>query len=150
MPWMRICGASEVEEHHARSFCVTGTEVLVLRLGDRYLAIPPVCAYAPQFLSGAGFEACFDGSAPKCNQHLQQCTGPDDEQFGISDAPILSYATKVSGGQLYIDLQTRQLSDYERITCSPIVESGQVQGLRFSLWSTSEDENKDVVYGRPA
>ncbi len=150
MPWTRICGVAEIGEHDAKSFSVTGTQVLVLRLGDQYLAIPPVCVYAPRFLSGAGFDACFDGNAPKCNQHLEGGAGPEDEQSGISEAPILRYATKVADGQLYIDLQTKQLSDYERITCSPIVESGQVQGLRFSLWSKNEDEHKDVVYGRPA
>ena len=150
MPWTRICAVADLEESCARSFEVAGTEVLVLRIGERFLAIPPVCAYAPRFLCGRGSEECFDGDGPLCNVHLAQEGGREGESHGISDSPIPAYATRIANGDVFLDLQSRHLTEFERITCSPVLQGGEVQALRFSLWSKDGDRREAIVYGRQA
>ncbi len=148
MSWTRVCAVDDVGEGRARSFEVRGTQVLLMRLGERYLAIPPVCVHAPKFLCGGGSEECFDGDAPRCNEHLAEQSGREGENVGISEAPIPAYATRIANGDVFLDLQSQKATEFERITCSPVLHAGEVQALRFSLWSKEGGEREAVVYGR--
>ena len=150
MGWIRVCAVGDIGEGRARSFEVGGAQVLLMRLGERYLAIPPVCAHAPRFLCGGGSEECFDGDGPLCNVHLAERGGREGEGRGISDAPIPAYATRIANGSVFLDPQSQHLTEFERITCSPVVHAGEVHALRFSLWSKDGERREAVAYGTQA
>lgn len=147
MTWKKLCTIGDIANNSAAVVDVDGVDVLVVRRQGRYLAVPPLCPYMAQALSEGCFDECFDGDAPRCNKHLQQSLAKGGNCPGVAEAPILMYESREIAGAIYVDLQKQRLSEYQHISCSPVVERGGTRALKFNLWSGQQGELKESVYG---
>lgn len=148
MTWKKLCAVSDVAEDGATAVNLDGIDLLVMRRRGRYLVVPPLCPYMARTLSEGCFDECFDGDAPKCNQHLQRSLDEGGKRPGAAAVPILMYEARQADGVIYVDLRRRRLSEYQYISCSPIVERGGTRALKVNLWSGEQSERKESVYGR--
>jgi nitrite reductase/ring-hydroxylating ferredoxin subunit len=145
MPWTKLCAVADIGARDAAAFSFAGEEILLLRSGGRYLVLATVCPHVPRFLAHGDVSECVEAGVPKCNRH--RGVGGAPITLGICDEPILAYACRETDGALYVDLERREVSPYQRITCSPVLESGKLAALQFNLWL--DGEHKQTIYGAP-
>ena len=146
MPWTKVCAADDIAAGGAGVFAVEGVSVLMIRARDGYMAFSPVCPHVPQFLVHGDVSGCFDAGVAQCNRHLEEAG--KDASPGMCDAPIFMYPAMEADDGIYVDIGKRELSRYQRITCSPVLEGARLSGLRFSLWL--DGEHRESIYARPA
>jgi len=148
--WIRLCPSADIAEGSATVLCAGGVEMLVIRRQGHCLAVPPVCAHMADALAKGQFTGCFDGNAPKCNQHLAGARADveNDESPGMVQSPVLQYETKEVSGVLYVNPARQRLSDLQYVTCSPLGRPDGDPVLRINLWSSEEGESVESVSGR--
>lgn len=149
MAWIRLCASGEIAEGSATVLTAGGVEMLVIRLGGQFLAVPPLCAYMAGALTAGAFAECLEGNTLKCNRHLAGARAEDEECPGTARYPILKYETKEVAGVLYTDPAHRRLSDLQYLSCSPIARPDGSAALRINLWCSEDGEGVESVCGRP-
>ncbi len=145
MALTRVCAVSELGGRAAAAFSVEGRDVLLLRTGGRYLALAPMCPHVPRFVASGDRSECVEAGVPKCNRHAAEHAG--GAVPGIRDEPILLYQCREIEGSVFVDVERRELAPYQRITCSPVLERGDVAALEFNLWL--DGEHKESVRAEP-
>lgn len=63
--WITVCKVGEVEDGDHRVIDLDGTAVLVVRVGERFLAIENVCTHDGGELTGG----CIDAGTIACPRH---------------------------------------------------------------------------------
>lgn len=146
--WAKLCGTDEMPDHTMTMFNVNGIDIVLIKVGGSYLAIPPLCPHMREPLLYGCFDSCFDASIPRCNRVLRQSLSESAKPAGIADAPLLAYETKVDAGSVYVNLARQlPLDDYQHITCSPKIEPDGLKALVVNLWRQGFSNEKDVVHG---
>ena len=99
--WRRVCRTEEVPAGGMKEFSVEGTSVLILHLGDAYVAWQAMCPHEAIPLA----EGICDGSVLTCLEHMWQFDARsgapvgDDAEKGLSGYPL-----KEERGELYVEL----------------------------------------------
>ncbi|MBI3068588.1 MAG: Rieske 2Fe-2S domain-containing protein [Betaproteobacteria bacterium] len=146
--WAKLCGTGEVPDNTMAMFTVNGVDIVLIKAGGGYLALPPLCPHMKEPLLHGCFDGCFDASVPKCNRVLRQSLSETGKPRGIADAPLFVYETRVDSGSVYVNL-ARQLPlyGYQHITCSPEIGPDGVKALIVNLWRQGYSNEKDVACG---
>jgi toluene monooxygenase system ferredoxin subunit len=101
LAWKRLCAADTVAEDQLHKVEIDGIVVLVTRVAGDFSAFPPLCPHMAEPLDTSGF--CAEGVLT-CTKHLWQWDLRDGSPQGAAEKPLLLYAVKRRGTELWIDL----------------------------------------------
>ena len=101
---VRACAVGDVAPDSALAVEVDGTEVAIVRSGDRYYAIADECSHASVPLS----EGDVDGCTLECYLHGSAFDLRTGEPLGLpATEPVPVYRCRVSGDDVLVDLSAR-------------------------------------------
>ena len=93
MGWQRLCSAQEVATGGLTGIEIQGVKVLVTRVGDAFVAFPPLCPHMAEPLEISG--VCADGMLT-CTKHIWQWELQSGEP-GIRRIAVGGYSIRVIG-----------------------------------------------------
>lgn len=103
--WVRVAACDSVPLREGRAVVVAGRELAIFNLGDRFFAIDNRCPHR----GGPLCDGIVTGAAVVCPLHAWKVnveTG-DVERPAGSSACVATYATRVEGGVLVIELPVK-------------------------------------------
>jgi toluene monooxygenase system ferredoxin subunit len=101
--WERVCAVADVPPNGmVQHVTEDGNDVLLLASVSERFACQAVCPHLDTPLA----EGMFDGSTLTCHLHLWQWDISTGDALGLAELPLLTYAVKEEGGDLYVDLAT--------------------------------------------
>jgi toluene monooxygenase system ferredoxin subunit len=101
MTWKRICGIADVAENSVRQFDVDGVPVLLVKYGDAFRAVPPICPHMEEPLAESGVVArCI----LTCTKHLWAWDLRTLEMQGETEKPLKTYETKLENDSVFADI----------------------------------------------
>jgi toluene monooxygenase system ferredoxin subunit len=108
--WQRLCSADEVSSEHLTVVTIQGVRVLVTRVGDEFVAFPPLCPHMAEPLETSG--VCADGTLT-CTKHIWQWDLKTGAPMGEAERPLLYYPIRLEGSELFIDFERELAYDYD-------------------------------------
>jgi toluene monooxygenase system ferredoxin subunit len=108
--WQRLCSAQEVATGGLTGIEVQGVKVLVARVGDAFVAFPPLCPHMAEPLEISG--VCADGMLT-CTKHIWQWDLKSGEPRGEAEKPLLYYPVRLQDGDIWIDFGRELTYDYD-------------------------------------
>ncbi|MGI3785701.1 MAG: non-heme iron oxygenase ferredoxin subunit [Janthinobacterium lividum] len=117
---VRVCAVGDVAPGSALAVEVDGTEVAIVRSGDRFYAIADECSHAAVPLSEGDVEGC----TLECYLHGSRFDLRTGEPLGLPAIdPVPVYRCRVAGDDVLVDLAARPdddpASDSAPTTSSP-------------------------------
>jgi toluene monooxygenase system ferredoxin subunit len=98
MTWKRICEVGDIAENSVQQFDADGVPILVVKYGDAFRAIPPVCPHMEEPLAESGIVArCI----LTCTKHLWAWDLRTLEMQGETEKPLKTYEVKLEHGSLF-------------------------------------------------
>ena len=112
MSWKSVCGVDEIEAGAIKQFDVEGIEILVSHIDGEFRAYPPMCPHMEEPLADS---AICKGEVMTCTKHLWQWNLKTGEPVapGENDRCMLSYQTRVEGGQLQAHIEEELEYDFD-------------------------------------
>ena len=105
---VRACAVADVAPETALAVEVDGTEVAIVRTGDRFYAIADECSHASVPLSEGDVEGC----ALECYLHGSRFDLRTGEPLGLPAVdPVPVYRCRVDGDDVLVDLGARPDGD---------------------------------------
>jgi toluene monooxygenase system ferredoxin subunit len=108
--WQRLCSAQDVVSDKLTGVEVQGVKVLVTRVGDKFVAFPPLCPHMAEPLKMSGI--CSDGMLT-CTKHIWQWDLETGEPRGEAEKPLLCYPLRLQANELWIDFDHELTYEYE-------------------------------------
>ena len=84
-------------------------KVLVTRVGDAFVAFPPLCPHMAEPLEISG--VCADGMLT-CTKHIWQWELQSGEPRGEAEKPLLYYPVRLQDRDVRIDIERELTYDY--------------------------------------
>ncbi|GAA3560734.1 hypothetical protein GCM10022197_15280 [Microlunatus spumicola] len=98
---VRVCSVADVAPETALAVEVDGTDVAIVRTGDRFYAIADECSHAAVPLSEGDVEGC----TLECYLHGSRFDLRTGEPLGLpATEPVPVYRCRVSGDDVLVDL----------------------------------------------
>jgi toluene monooxygenase system ferredoxin subunit len=110
LAWQRLCSVAEVANERLLPVEVQGVKILVTRIGDTFVAFPPLCPHMAEPLDVSGI--CADGVLT-CTKHIWQWELKTGAPMGEAEKPLLHYPLKLEGDALWIDFERELSYEYE-------------------------------------
>jgi toluene monooxygenase system ferredoxin subunit len=107
--WQRLCSAQDVATGGLTGIEIQGVKVLVTRVGDAFVAFPPLCPHMAEPLEISG--VCADGMLT-CTKHIWQWELQSGEPRGEAEKPLLYYPVRLQDGDVWIDFERELTYDY--------------------------------------
>jgi nitrite reductase/ring-hydroxylating ferredoxin subunit/(2Fe-2S) ferredoxin len=98
--WTRVCRSDEVPVNGMKEFPVNGTQVLVVRLADGFVACQALCPHEAVPLE----QGVCDGATLTCLEHLWQFDLRTGAPMGDAQEPLMTYPAKEERGEVYVTL----------------------------------------------
>jgi toluene monooxygenase system ferredoxin subunit len=108
--WHRACCVDEVADNRLTKVSVDDIVVLVTRIGDSFIAIPPHCPHLAEPLEMSG--VCSEGILT-CTKHIWQWDLRTGSELGDAEKPLALYPTKRVGDEVWIDVEREFTYDYD-------------------------------------
>jgi toluene monooxygenase system ferredoxin subunit len=108
--WQRLCSAQEVATGGLTGIEIRGVKVLVTRVGDVFVAFPPLCPHMAEPLEISG--VCTDGMLT-CTKHIWQWDLQSGEPRGEAEKPLLCYPVRLQDGDVWIDFEGELTYGYD-------------------------------------
>src|SRR3989442_10916005 len=99
--WTRVCRTDDVPANGMKEFPVDGTNVLVVNLGDGFVAFQALCPHEAVPLA----DGVCDGSVLTCLEHLWQFDVRTGAPMGDAQEGLKTYPLKEERGDLYVGLE---------------------------------------------
>ncbi|MCW2604204.1 MAG: putative dioxygenase [Pseudonocardiales bacterium] len=113
---VRVCAVGDVAPETALAVEVDGTEVAIVRTGDRFYAIADECSHAAVPLS----EGDVDGCTLECYLHGSRFDLRTGEPLGLpATEPVPVFRCRVDGDDVLVDLAARPDADDDQTTSAP-------------------------------
>ena len=101
---VRACAVADVAPESALAVEVDGTEIAVVRSGERFYAIADECSHAAVPLSEGDVEGC----SLECYLHGSRFDLTTGQPLGLpATEPVPVYRVEVEGDDVYVDLDAR-------------------------------------------
>ena len=101
---VRACAVGDVAPGSVLAVEVDGTEVAIVRTGDRFYAIADECSHAAVPLSEGDVEGC----TLECYLHGSRFDLTTGQPLGLpATEPVAVYRVEVEGDDVYVDLDAR-------------------------------------------
>ena len=110
MSWKPVCKAADIADDEIKLFQVDGIDIVVVNIGDRFVAIPPHCPHMEEPLVDSGL--CRDGTLT-CTKHLWQWNMRTGEAQGIAEKPLLLYEMKRQGDDVLVFIEEELTYEWE-------------------------------------
>ena len=112
---VRACAVADVAPETALAVEVDGTEVAIVRTGDRFYAIADECSHAAVPLSEGDVEGC----TLECYLHGSRFDLRTGEPLGLpATEPVPVFRCRVDGDDVLVDLAARPDADDDQTTSS--------------------------------
>ena len=112
---VRVCSVDDVAPETALAVEVDGTEVAIVRTGDRFYAIADECSHAAVPLSEGDVEGC----TLECYLHGSRFDLRTGEPLGLpATEPVPVFRCRVDGDDVLVDLAARPDADDDQTTSS--------------------------------
>jgi 3-phenylpropionate/trans-cinnamate dioxygenase ferredoxin subunit len=112
---VRVCAVDDVAPETALAVEVDGTEVAIVRTGDRFYAIADECSHAAVPLSEGDVEGC----TLECYLHGSRFDLRTGEPLGLpATEPVPVFRCRVDGDDVLVDLAARPDADDDQTTSS--------------------------------
>jgi nitrite reductase/ring-hydroxylating ferredoxin subunit/(2Fe-2S) ferredoxin len=98
--WKRVCASTEVPANGMKEFAVDGTNVLIVNVGDTFLAYQALCPHEAMPLE----QGIHDGSVLTCLEHMWQFDVRTGAPLGDAQVALKGYPLKEEHGELYVGL----------------------------------------------
>jgi toluene monooxygenase system ferredoxin subunit len=108
--WQRLCSAQEIASDRLTSVEIQGVKVLVTRVGDGFVAFPPLCPHMAEPLEISG--VCADGMLT-CTKHIWQWELESGEPRGDAEKPLLYYPVRLESDEIWIDFERELTYEYD-------------------------------------
>jgi toluene monooxygenase system ferredoxin subunit len=108
--WQRLCSAQEIASGRLTGVEIQGAKVLVTRVGEGFVAFPPLCPHMAEPLEISG--VCADGMLT-CTKHIWQWDLETGEPRGDAEKPLLYYPTRLEGDEIWIDFARELTYEYD-------------------------------------
>jgi toluene monooxygenase system ferredoxin subunit len=108
--WQRLCSAQDVASGRLTGVEIQGAKVLVTRVGESFVAFPPLCPHMAEPLEISGI--CGDGMLT-CTKHIWQWDLATGEPRGDAEKPLLHYPLRLEGEDIWIDFERELTYEYE-------------------------------------
>ncbi|GAB2571292.1 non-heme iron oxygenase ferredoxin subunit [Microlunatus antarcticus] len=113
---VRACAVADVAPGSALAVEIDGTEVAIVRTGDRYYAIADECSHASVPLS----EGDVDGCTIECYLHGSPFDLRTGQPLGLpATEPVPVFRCRVDGDDVLVDLAARPDPDDDQTTSAP-------------------------------
>ncbi|RYZ26457.1 MAG: non-heme iron oxygenase ferredoxin subunit, partial [Propionibacteriaceae bacterium] len=110
------CAVADVAPGSALAVEIDGTEVAIVRTGDRYYAIADECSHASVPLS----EGDVDGCTIECYLHGSPFDLRTGQPLGLpATEPVPVFRCRVDGDDVLVDLAARPDQDDDQTTSAP-------------------------------
>jgi toluene monooxygenase system ferredoxin subunit len=110
LAWQRLCSVAEVLDGRLLATEVHGVQILVTKVGDVFVAFPPLCPHMAEPLAVSGI--CADGVLT-CTKHIWQWELKTGAPTGEAEKPLLRYPLRLEGDTLWIDFERELTYEYE-------------------------------------
>ena len=110
MSWKLVCKAGDLADSELKQFDVEGVAILLARLGEDFLAYPPLCPHQEEVLAVSG--VC-DGQRLTCTKHLWQWDMRSGEEIGLAEKPLLMYEVRRDGDDVMVRIEQELTYDYD-------------------------------------
>lgn len=110
MSWKQVCKADELADSELKQFEVDGVTILLARLGEDFLAYPPLCPHQEEVLAVSG--VC-DGGTLTCTKHLWQWDMRTGEERGLAEKSLLMYEVRREGDDVLVLIEQELTYDYD-------------------------------------
>jgi nitrite reductase/ring-hydroxylating ferredoxin subunit/(2Fe-2S) ferredoxin len=98
--WKRVCRSDEVPKDGMKEFAVNGTSVLVVQVGDAFVAYQAMCPHEAIPLE----QGICDGSVLTCLEHMWQFDVRTGAPMGDAEKGLQGFPLKEERGELYVRL----------------------------------------------
>lgn len=97
--WVEVCTVGDVEEGGHRLADLDGTAVLVVRVGERFLALENVCTHDGGDLTGG----CVEDGVIACPRHGARFDLATGEALSApAYEPVATFPVKIDDGTVYV------------------------------------------------
>lgn len=97
--WVEVCTVGDVEEGGHRLADLDGTAVLVVRVGERFLALENVCTHDGGDLTGG----CIEDGVIACPRHGARFDLATGEALSApAYEPVATFPVKIDDGTVYV------------------------------------------------
>lgn len=97
--WVEVCTVGDVEEGGHRLADLDGTAVLVVRVGERFLALENVCTHDGGDLTGG----CIEDGVIACPRHGARFDLVTGEALSApAYEPVATFPVKIDDGTVYV------------------------------------------------